>query len=91
VIGAATGLLGDKWSLGFLAETEHQVVNHLQAHMERLPETDGKSSAILEQMKQDEARHKASALHAGGSALPEPAKKIMTLMSRVMTVIAYRI
>ena len=91
VIGAATGLLGDKWSLGFLAETEHQVVNHLQAHLERLPETDGKSSAILEQMKQDEARHKASALHAGGSALPEPAKKIMTLMSRVMTVIAYRI
>jgi 3-demethoxyubiquinol 3-hydroxylase len=91
LIGAATGLLGDKWSLGFLAETEHQVVNHLQSHLERLPKTDGKSSAILEQMKEDEARHKASALHSGGSALPGPAKKIMTLMSRVMTLAAYRI
>jgi ubiquinone biosynthesis monooxygenase Coq7 len=91
LIGAATGLLGDKWSLGFLAETEHQVVNHLQSHLERLPGTDSKSSAILEQMKEDEARHKASALHSGGSALPGPAKKIMTLMSRVMTLAAYRI
>jgi ubiquinone biosynthesis monooxygenase Coq7 len=91
MIGAATGLLGDKWSLGFLAETEHQVVNHLQSHLERLPGTDSKSSAILVQMKEDEARHKASALHSGGSALPGSAKKIMTLMSRVMTLAAYRI
>ncbi len=91
LIGAATGLLGDKWSLGFLAETEHQVVNHLQAHLERIPRTDSKSSAILEQMKDDEARHKASALNSGGSALPDPAKKIMMLMSRVMTLTAYRI
>jgi ubiquinone biosynthesis monooxygenase Coq7 len=91
LIGAATGLLGDKWSLGFLAETEHQVVNHLQSHLERLPRTDSKSSAILLQMKEDEARHKASALHSGGVTLPEPAKKIMTLMSRVMTSAAYRI
>lgn len=91
LIGAATGLLGDKWSLGFLAETEHQVVNHLQSHLERLPRADCKSTAILEQMKEDEARHKASALHSGGSALPDPAKKIMTLMSRAMTFMAYRI
>jgi ubiquinone biosynthesis monooxygenase Coq7 len=91
LIGAATGLLGDKWSLGFLAETEHQVVNHLLSHLDRLPKADAKSSAILTQMKEDEARHKASALQSGGSALPGPAKKIMTLMSRVMTLTAYRI
>ena len=91
LIGAITGLLGDKWSLGFLAETEHQVVNHLQTHLERLPMADSKSNAILEQMKEDEARHKASALLSGGSALPESAKKVMSLMSRVMTKTAYRI
>jgi ubiquinone biosynthesis monooxygenase Coq7 len=91
VVGAGTGLLGDKWSLGFLAETEHQVVNHLETHLQRLPAADGKSTAILQQMKEDEAGHKTSALHSGGSALPEPAKKLMTLMSRVMTVTAYRI
>jgi ubiquinone biosynthesis monooxygenase Coq7 len=91
LIGAATGLLGDKWSLGFLAETEHQVVKHLQSHLDRLPETDRKSSAILVQMKEDEARHKTCALQSGGSELPGPAKKLMTLMSRVMTMMAYRI
>lgn len=89
LIGAATGLLGDKWSLGFLAETEHQVVNHLQSHLERIPTKDGKSAAILEQMKADEARHKTNALDSGGLALPDPAKKLMTLMSRVMTSTAY--
>jgi ubiquinone biosynthesis monooxygenase Coq7 len=91
MIGAATGLLGDKWSLGFLAETEHQVVKHLQSHLDRLPAADTKSGAILEQMKEDEARHKSSALNSGGLSLPGPAKKLMTLMSRVMTVSAYRI
>jgi len=91
LIGAVTGLLGDKWSLGFLAETEHQVVNHLQGHLERLPMADSKSNAILQQMKEDETKHKASAIRSGGSALPEPAKKVMTLMSRVMTKTAYRI
>jgi ubiquinone biosynthesis monooxygenase Coq7 len=91
MIGAATSLLGDKWSLGFLAETEHQVVKHLQSHLDRLPAADTKSGAILEQMKEDEARHKSSALNSGGLSLPGPAKKLMTLMSRVMTVSAYRI
>jgi ubiquinone biosynthesis monooxygenase Coq7 len=90
-IGAASGLMGDKWSLGFLAETEHQVVKHLEGHLQRLPENDGKSQAILETMKTDEARHQASALHAGGSNLPDPVKKLMTLTSRVMTSTASRI
>ena len=91
LMGAATGLLGDKWSLGFLAETEHQVVNHLEGHLQRLPDTDKRSYTILEQMKADEEKHKTTALRSGGSALPEPVKKTMTLMSRVMTRIAYRI
>ncbi len=90
-LGAASGLLGDKWSLGFLAETEHQVVRHLEGHLQRLPAADTKSQAILEQMKIDEARHQSTALNAGGVELPDPVKKVMTLMSRVMTTVAYRI
>ena len=84
-MGAASGLIGDKWSLGFLAETEHQVVKHLEGHLRQLPAGDEKSHNILEQMKTDEAQHKVSALNAGGSALPDPVKKMMTLASRVMT------
>lgn len=91
LIGAASGLMGDKWSLGFLAETEHQVVNHLQGHLERLPDGDNKSRAILEQMKEDEAKHKTAALSAGGTELPAPVMKLMQLASRVMTTLAYRI
>ena len=83
--------MGDKWSLGFLAETENQVVKHLEGHLQRLPEGDGKSHAILETMKTDEAQHQASALHAGGGDLPDPVKKLMTLASRVMTTTASRI
>ena len=90
-LGAATGLLGDKWSLGFLAETESQVVKHLEGHLQRLPENDSKSHAILEQMKTDEAKHQATALKSGGVELPVPAKKLMTLMSKVMTTTAYRL
>jgi len=90
-MGAASGLMGDKWSLGFLAETENQVVKHLEGHLQQLPDGDDKSHTILEQMKIDEARHKASALAAGGSALPDPVKKMMTLVSRVMTTTASRI
>jgi ubiquinone biosynthesis monooxygenase Coq7 len=91
LLGAATGLLGDKWSLGFLAETEQQVVRHLEGHLQRLPENDKKSQAILEQMKTDEAKHRDTAIHSGGTELPEGAKKAMTLASRVMTTTAYRI
>lgn len=90
-MGAASGLMGDKWSLGFLAETEHQVVKHLEGHLQQLPDGDEKSHSILEQMKVDEAKHKTSALDAGGSALPDPVKKMMTLASRVMTTTASRI
>jgi len=91
MLGAVTGLLGDRWSLGFLAETEQQVVTHLEGHLQRLPENDRKSRAILAQMKTDEARHRDSAVNNGGTELPEPAKKAMTLMSRLMTTAAFRI
>ena len=90
-LGAVSGLMGDKWSLGFLAETEHQVVRHLEGHLQRLPAGDTRSQAILEQMKTDEARHQSTAINAGGAELPDPVKKLMTLASRIMTATAYRI
>ena len=88
-IGAVAGLAGDKWSLGFVAETEKQVVKHLHEHLQRLPETDAKSRAILEQMKEDEGHHATVALEAGGAELPYPVKKIMGLISKVMTRTAF--
>lgn len=90
-IGAVSGIIGDKWSLGFLAETEHQVVKHLEAHLQKLPIDDSRSRLILEQMKKDEARHETSALAAGAADLPEPVKRLMALASKVMTKTAYHI
>ena len=84
-IGAAAGLLGDRWSLGFLAETERQVVEHLSGHLERVPVEDGKSRAILEQMREDEGRHATSALEHGAAELPETAKRAMRVASGLMT------
>jgi len=88
-LGAGAGLAGDRWSLGFVSETEAQVVKHLDNHLGRLPDADRKSRAIIEQMKEDEARHGAEARDAGGAPLPPPAKGLMQLMSRVMTRAAY--
>lgn len=88
-IGAAAGLLGDKWNLGFLAETERQVEGHLHGHLDRLPEADAKSRAIVQQMKIDEARHAATALHHGAAELPPPVKLAMQLTAKVMTGTAY--
>lgn len=88
-IGAVAGLLGDRWNLGFLAETERQVVAHLEGHLGRLPQADTKSRAILEQMRDDEARHATSAITHGGAELPEPAKAAMRLSSKAMTETAY--
>jgi ubiquinone biosynthesis monooxygenase Coq7 len=90
-IGAFAGALGDKWNLGFLAETEHQVVRHLDEHLNKIPASDKRSRAILEQMKIDEARHATTALDHGGAALPLPVKKLMQAMSKVMTRTAYRV
>lgn len=90
-IGAVAGLLGDKWSLGFVAETEHQVVRHLHKHLAKLPKDDTKSKAILEQMKIDEAHHATLALEGGAAELPWPVKKLMAGMSKAMTISAYYI
>ncbi len=90
-IGAAAGLAGDKWSLGFVAATEDQVCKHLTEHLSQLPEKDEKSRAILEQMLEDEAEHGSNALAAGGHEFSTPAKKLMTAMSKVMTQTTYRI
>ena len=90
-IGAIAGLAGDKWSLGFVTETERQVVRHLDSHLAQLNEKDQKSRAILEQMKEDEGHHATTALHAGGAELPSPIKKLMALTSKVMTKATFRI
>ena len=88
-IGAAAGALGDRWNLGFLAETERQVVRHLEGHLGRLPAADQKSRAIIGQMCDDEARHATSALKHGGAELPAPVKAVMQASSKVMTGAAY--
>jgi len=88
-IGAFAGAIGDKWNLGFLAETEHQVVEHLESHLNKLPGGDLRSRAILEQMKTDELKHATTAIEQGAAELPPPVKKLMAAMSKVMTGSAY--
>ena len=90
-IGAAAGALGDKWNLAFLAETERQVEEHLTGHLETLPEDDRRTRAVVEAMRADEARHRASALQLGAAELPEPVKRAMRIASKVMTTLAYRV
>jgi len=89
MIGAAAGATGDKWSLGFVVETEKQVQQHLQNHLEHLPKADQKSQQILQQMKADEAHHADIAHKAGGVPLPKPIKLLMKASSKVMTHTAY--
>ena len=88
-LGAAAGFLGDKWNLGFLAETERQVEGHLEGHLDRLPAQDEKSRAIVNEMKVDESRHARTAVDHGAAELPEPVKLAMKLGSRIMTRTAY--
>jgi ubiquinone biosynthesis monooxygenase Coq7 len=88
-IGLLAGLVGDRWSLGFVAETERQVVRHLAEHATLLPENDRRSFAILSQMEQDEALHRDAALEAGAAMLPQGIKRLMHWASRVMVKVAY--
>ncbi len=90
-IGALAGLVGDKWSLGFVAETEKQVCSHLQNHLDQLPENDTKTRAILQKMSDDEAQHATQAIEAGAADLPRPIKTGMKLISKIMTTTSYRI
>lgn len=90
-IGMLAGRFGDKWNLGFLAETERQVEAHLNGHLDRVAPQDEKSKAILQQMKIDEVNHANTALALGGKELPFPVKGLMKLSAKVMTKTAYRI
>ncbi len=91
LMGAAAGLAGDKYSLGFVAATEERVTRHLREHLEQLPEGDHRSRKILEQMLEDEQHHGEQALAAGGRNFPEPVKKAMTGVAKIMTQSSYRI
>jgi ubiquinone biosynthesis monooxygenase Coq7 len=90
-IGAAAGIAGDGWSLGFLKETEIQVEAHLEDHLEKLPGEDKRSQAILDQMKTDEAKHAQMAADSGAYELPQPVKEAMSFTSKIMKALAYRI
>jgi len=88
-IGAASGVLGDKWSLGFIAETERQVCSHLDSHLEHLPAEDAKSRAIVEQMRDEEEEHGENAIDAGAAELPRPVVRLMRATAKIMTKTAY--
>ena len=90
-LGAFAGLLGDKWNLGFLSETEQQVGAHLQSHLSRLPQQDEKSRVIVSQMYTDEIGHADMAVELGGVELPNPVPMLMKLNGRVMTSLVYRV
>lgn len=89
IIGMTAAAAGDKWSLGFVEETEHQVVRHLEGHLDALPRYDERSRAIVAAMRDDEARHADDAAEHGSERLPVPVRTWMTLNARVMTTVAY--
>ncbi len=88
-MGAIAGAFGDKWSLGFVAETEKQVEAHLAGHLNKLPESDLKTRTIIEKMQQDEAKHAQEAKQLGAAELPAPAKFLMKQVSTLMTTSTY--
>ena len=91
VIGSVASLFGDRWGLGFVAETERQVVRHLESHLEQLPKADAASRAIVRRMRDDESRHATQAMLSGAAELPGPVRTLMGVMARLMTLTAYRI
>lgn len=88
-IGAASGVLGDRWSLGFIAETENQVCEHLSRHLQDLPANDEKSREVVRTMRDEEEQHGQAAKNAGAATLPAPVNTLMQLTSRIMTRTAY--
>ena len=91
LIGAGASIVGDDWSLGFVVETERQVEAHLEGHLDRLPVADEKSRAVVQQMKEDEARHGRDAQQAGARELPLPVRRVMGFCADLMRFVAYRI
>lgn len=90
-LGAGAGLVSDRVSLGFVAATEERVCQHLQTHLEQLPEADRQSRAVVQQMLTDEAKHAQTALAAGGLDFPAPVKTAMSLVAKAMTASSYRL
>ena len=90
-LGVVAGKLGDRWNLGFLAETEKQVTAHLESHLDRLPEADEKSAAIIRQMAIDETSHARTAEALGAAQFPPLVKRLMQQSSKLMTSLSYRI
>ena len=88
-IGAISGALGDRWSLGFIAETERQVCDHLTDHLGHLPAGDAKSRAVVEKMRDEEQEHGENAINAGAAELPAPVRRLMQLTAKIMTKTAY--
>lgn len=90
-MGLVAGVFGDKWNLGFLAETERQVEAHLDRHLEQLPAADLRSRAIVDQMRCDEIQHAETATYLGSAELPVAVKQAMKAVAKVMTTVAYRL
>mgnify|MGYP001162461593 FL=1 len=90
-LGAVAGLAGDKWSLGFVEETEEQVVKHLDGHMKNVSKNDNKTKAVMKQMREDEEAHGLTAREAGAADLPEEIKEVMSAVAKIMTSTSYHI
>lgn len=90
-LGIGAGLLGDRWNLAFLAETERQVEEHLRGHLDRLSPEDAPTRRVVEAMRADEARHRDTAISLGAAELPHPVKRAMRALAKVMTTVAYRV
>ena len=90
-MGVAAGLLGDRWNLAFLAETELQVEEHLAGHLTQLSPADERTRAVVRQMAQEEGQHRATAISLGAAEMPAPAKGLMRILAKVMTTVAYRV
>lgn len=90
-MGAVAGMAGDRWSLGFVEETEKQVAEHLEDHLQKLPPDDARSRAVVEAMRADEQRHGQEARDLGGRPLPAPVRGLMKRVATVMKTAAYRI
>lgn len=90
-LGVAAGALGDRWNLAFLAETERQVEEHLAGHLAQLSPSDVRTRAVVERMREEEAKHRASAIELGAAEMPAPARVAMRAMAKLMTTVAYRL
>lgn len=90
-LGTVAGALGDRWNLAFLAETERQVEEHLDGHLERMPSVDERTRAVVKAMRDDEIRHRDAAMSLGAADLPAPVRLAMRAMAKIMTTVAHRI